>query len=75
MGLTPYELRLELLKMSKDMLEQKYHTSRDLAMRKWENAANSLSGGQEFLSEIPEYPTEDEIVSKAKLLNEFISEK
>jgi hypothetical protein len=75
MGLTPYEIRLELLKMSKDMLEQKYHTERDLAVRKWEHAISTNNGGQEFLTEIPEFPTEDEIVGKAKLLNEFISEK
>lgn len=75
MGLSPYEIRLELLKMSKDMLEQNFHSRRELAMRKWEHAASNQQDGREFLTEIPEYPSEDEIVNKAKLLNEFISEK
>jgi len=75
MALTPFEIRLELLKMSKELLEQDFHTRRDTAMRKWELAASTNKDGQEFLTEIPAYPSESAIINKAKLLNEFISEK
>ena len=75
MSMTPYEIRLKLLEMSKDMLEQNFHTRREVALRKWEHAASNNMDGQQFLTEIPEYPSESEIVTKAKLLNEFISEK
>lgn len=75
MALTPYEIRLELLKMSKDMLEQDFHTRREIALRKWEQAASQNKDAKEFLTEVPDYPTEDKIIRKAKMLNEFISEK
>lgn len=75
MALTPYEIRLELLKMSKDMLEQDFHARREVALRKWEQAANKNEDAKELLTEVPEYPTEDKIIRKAKMLNEFISEK
>jgi hypothetical protein len=74
MASTPYEIRLELLKMSKDLLEQNFHTRRDTAMRQWELAVSAHKDGQEFLTEIPAYPSENEIINKAKLLNEFISD-
>jgi hypothetical protein len=75
MSLTPYEIRLELLKMSKDMLEQDFHTRRETALRKWEQAVSQNKDAKEFLTEVPEYPTEDKVIRKAKMLNEFISEK
>lgn len=75
MALTPYEIRLELLKMSKDMLEQDFHTRRETALRKWEQAVSQNKDAKEFLTEVPEYPTEDKVIRKAKMLNEFISEK
>jgi hypothetical protein len=74
--MTPYEIRLELLRMSKDMLEQDFHSRRELALRKWEQAVDkNAPNASNLLTEVPVYPTENQIVSKAKLLNEFISEK
>jgi hypothetical protein len=74
--MTPYEIRLELLRMSKDMLEQDFHSRRELALRKWEQAVDkNETNASNLLTEVPVYPTENQIVSKAKLLNEFISEK
>lgn len=73
--MSPFEIRLELLKMSKDMLEQDFHSRRELALRKWEHAASMNQEGKEFLTEVPHYPSEDQVVRKAKMLNEFISEK
>lgn len=73
--MSPFEIRLELLKMSKDMLEQDFHTRRETALRKWEHAASMNQDGKEFLTEVPHYPTEEQVIRKAKMLNEFISEK
>ena len=73
--MSPFEIRLELLKMSKDMLEQDFHTRRETALRKWEHATSMNQDGKEFLTEVPHYPTEIQVILKAKTLNEFISEK
>lgn len=73
--MSPFEIRLELLKMSKDMLEQDFHSRRETALRKWEHAVSMNQEGKELLTEVPQYPSEDQVIRKAKMLNEFISEK
>ena len=73
--MSPFEIRLELLKMSKDMLEQDFHSRRETALRKWEHAVSMNQEGKEFLTEVPQYPSEEQVIRKAKMLNEFISEK
>ena len=73
--MSPFEIRLDLLKMSKDMLEQEFHTRRETALRKWEHAVSTNQDGKEFLAEVPSYPTEEQVIRKAKMLNEFISDK
>ena len=73
--MSPFEIRLDLLKMSKDMLEQDFHTRRETALRQWEHAVSMNQDGKEFLTEVPHYPTEYQVILKAKTLNEFISDK
>ena len=34
-NMTPFEIRLELLKMAKDMLEQEYHGKREKLANEW----------------------------------------
>ena len=34
-NMTPFEIRLELLKMAKDMLEQEYHGKREKLHNEW----------------------------------------
>jgi hypothetical protein len=80
-----FEIRLELLKMAKEMLEQDWHAQRDAAMSDYNNRvgfahANAESTGFQFgdLPAVPTFkafPTEAEIIAKAKTLNEFITNK
>lgn len=77
MSLTPFEIRLELLKMSKDMLEQEYHTKRDQLQQDWqvkvENARHAGQHPPEFPT-LPAYPSENDIIAKATTLNGFVSQ-
>jgi hypothetical protein len=80
-----FEIRLELLKMAKEMLEQDWHAQRDAAMSDYNNRvsfahakAESAGFDVENLPSTPTFkafPTEAEIINKAKALNEFIAQK
>jgi hypothetical protein len=76
-NLSPFEIRLELLKLAKDMLEQEYHSKREVIHNNWqvltENArvqGNALPTQPEF----PPFPSETEIITKAQALNGFVSQ-
>ena len=75
-NLTPFEIRLELLKMAKDMLTEDYYGKREVINNDWQMKIESakLNGGA--LPDhpgFPPYPTEAEIIVKAQQLNGFVS--
>lgn len=75
-NLTPFEIRLELLKMAKDMLADEYYGKRESISNDWSTKVESakLNGGTiPDHPGFPPYPTENEIISKAQVLNGFVS--
>ena len=76
-NMTPFEIRLELLKMAKDMLEQEYHGKREKLANEWnvqvENARHAGTPAPVY-PELPAFPTEAEIIKKATELNGFVSQ-
>lgn len=77
MSMTPYEIRLELLKMAKDMLTDDYHGKRDALQQQWHtqvDAAKIAGTSSPDFPALPPFPTEDEIVKKAEALNQFVSQ-
>ena len=77
MSLTPFEIRLELLKLAKDVLEQDYQAKREVAHNNWQVASeNARIQGQTLPTqpEFPPYPSETEIIAKAATLNGFVSQ-
>ena len=85
MSTNGYEIRLELLKMAKEMLEQDWHAQRDAVMSDYNNRVGFAHAKAEAAgfqnSDLPStptfkaFPTEVEIIAKAKVLNEFITNK
>jgi hypothetical protein len=74
--MTPFEIRLELLKLSKDMLEQEFMSKREVAHNNWQVASeNARIQGQNLPTqpEFPPFPSEQEIINKAQALNGFVS--
>jgi hypothetical protein len=75
-NLTPFEIRLELLKMAQTMLEQDYYAKR-------EQIANQFATDCDYAKlqgkdapkhpGYPTYPSEQEIIVKAQTLNTFVS--
>jgi hypothetical protein len=80
-----YTIRLELLKMSKEMLEQDWHAHRESLRSQWEQEVNLVQIRAHSIDQPVEavpaqpvfrpFPTEEEIIKKAKVLNEFIAQK
>jgi len=78
MAQSGYEIRLELLKMAKELLEQEYNSKRDLIMSEYGYKCGiAMDAKTELppLPTLPSMPTMQEIVDRAGELNQFINQK
>jgi hypothetical protein len=72
----PYEIRLEILQMAKDLLHEKWNAKNYALI---EHYQMKMQRAMETESEIPApyepepYPTDENIISKARELNKFVS--
>ena len=75
-NMTPFEIRLELLKMAKDMLSEEYYGKREVISNDWSTKVEvAKHAGQPAPDHpgFPAYPLETEIIAKAQVLNGFVS--
>jgi hypothetical protein len=76
-NMTPFEIRLELLKMAKDMLTEDYYGRREQVSNDWQvKVDNARHAGQTPPDHpgFPSYPSETDVISKANALNGFVSQ-
>jgi hypothetical protein len=76
-NMTPFEIRLDLLKMAQAMLEQDYFGKREQISNDWNvKVENARHAGQSPPDHpgFPPYPTEADIIAKAAILNGFVSQ-
>jgi proteasome lid subunit RPN8/RPN11 len=74
--MTPFEIRLELLKMAKDMLNDEYYGKREQISNDWHVKVDSAKINGGTVPEhpgFPPYPSETDIIAKAAALNGFVS--
>jgi hypothetical protein len=72
-----YHIRLELLKMAKDMLTEEYYGKRELANNSWQTDVETARLRGSDLPKhpgFPDYPTGVQIIEKANQLNQFVSQ-
>ena len=75
-NMTPFEIRLELLKMAKDMLTEDYYGKREQVSNDWQVKVESAKINGGTVPEhpgFPAYPSESDIIAKAAALNGFVS--
>jgi hypothetical protein len=75
-NMTPFEIRLELLKMARDMLYDSYNAERDKITQDWNIKCDTAKTKGEVPPEhpaLPAIPSEQDIISKATTLNSFVS--
>jgi hypothetical protein len=76
MSLTAFEIRLELLKMARELLIDEYNHKCEHMINNWKlhvenaHAAGNVPPDQ---PNFPNYPTEFDIVKKVEHLNSFVS--
>ena len=74
--MTPFEIRLELVKLAKDMLSEEYHSKRSMIEQEWNNEVSAAVNASRIppgAPSLPDYFSENEVIRKAMRLNEFIS--
>jgi hypothetical protein len=75
-NLTPFEIRLELLKMAQGLLLEEYHSNKDRLTNEWHVKVESAKLNGQAIPEhpsFPSYPSESDIIAKAQALNGFVS--
>ena len=75
-NMTAFEIRLELLKMARDMLSDDYFGKREQISNQWSTDCDTAKiNGQEPPKHpgYPPFPSEQEVINKAKTLNDFVS--
>ena len=75
-NMTPFEIRLELLKMAKEMLMDEYYSGKDRLTQDWAIKCDTAKIKGETPPEhpaLPSIPNEDDIIKKAQALNGFVS--
>ena len=72
----PFELRYDVLNMSKEMLDRAYETNREIAMRAFDLAGqNSEQAMAAWEKYVPIMYTPEEIKKNAEMLYEFVTKK
>jgi hypothetical protein len=74
--MTPFEIRLELLKMAKDMLNDEYYGKREVISNDWATKVESAKVNGGTIPDHPGFPaipSEHDIIAKAQVLNGFVS--
>ena len=76
-NLSPFEIRLQLLQMAKDMLEQDYFAQREKVSNEYSAKCEVAKIHGQPIPEHPgftAFPSETEIIRKATELNSFVSQ-
>ena len=76
-NMTPFEIRLELLKMAKEMLEQDYYAQREKVSNEYNAKVDVAKIHGQPIPDHPgfsAFPSEAEVIKKATELNSFVSQ-
>jgi hypothetical protein len=67
---TAYLLRMEMIKLAQQRASEKFHME-------WNNAAEKarINENAEFLTEVPQYPTTEQLLEEAKKIQQFVDNK
>jgi hypothetical protein len=75
-NLTPFEIRLELLRMAKELLMEEFYSNKERLQQEWHVKVESAKLNGQAIPDhpaFPSYPSENDIITKAQTLNGFVS--
>ena len=73
---TPFEIRLEVLKMAQDLYMSNWYANKEKAQTEYQTKFQIAERDGQVFSEsldVPDFPNEVDIIAKAEKLNAFIS--
>jgi len=71
MSKSPYEIRLDLLRLAKESIFEPYFVERSSLEQQWVAARDNNPNAT--YPKMPNAPTTEDIIAEAKKLNEFVS--
>ena len=74
MSKTPYEIRLDLLKLAKDALFEPVYCKRESLKDEFYSKMTDENRGTVSYPTLPSFPGTDDIIAEAEKLNKFISQ-
>ena len=74
MSKTPYEIRLELLHLAREILQQPIIQSRDAKLQEYHSKLTDANRGLHPFPTLPDFPSSTDIVVKAEELKKFVDQ-
>jgi len=74
MSKTPYEIRLELLNLAKEILQTPVYQSRQALTDEYHSKLTDANRGTHPFPTLPDFPSSTDIVSKAEELKKFVDQ-
>jgi len=75
MSKTPYEIRLELLKLAKDALYEPVYQKRDSLREEFLSKLTEENRDSISFPTMPDFPGTTDIIAEAEKLNKFVSQQ
>ena len=72
MSKTPYEIRLELLKMANEILQTPIFQTRDAKLQEYHSKITDANRETLPFPTLPDFPSSTDIVAKAEELKKFV---
>ena len=74
MSKTPYEIRLELLKIATEILQTPVYQTREAQLQEYNSKLTDNNRGHHPFPTLPNFPSATEIISKAEELKKFVDQ-
>ena len=72
MSKTPYEIRLELLNLAKEILQTPIYQTREANLQEYHSKLTDANRESHPFPTLPDFPSSTDIVSKAEELKKFV---
>ena len=74
MSKTPYEVRLELLKMANEILVTPIYQTREAKLQEYHAKLTDLNRSDLAFPTLPDFPSTTDVISKAEELKKFVDQ-
>lgn len=74
MSKSPYEIRLELLKLANEILSTPIFQKREALINEFHSKLTEENRGKSTFPTLPDFPSVTDVISRAEELNKFVSQ-